>query len=178
MSKKRIFERNPDTGEIKEREAGNYNEHYYDFGRNGWTPTSTMDELTPDQKVMMSVPAGMEFNKPYSIDDLTSEDKQWEELKELAQKHKANRKNFPIYTGVVKYFPDALAEVSNISRIGNEQHHPGEPLHWDKSKSTDHLDALMRHLLEADEFDNDGALHLAKVAWRALAALQTKLENK
>ena len=30
--KKRIFERNPDTGEIKEREAGDYtnhNEHYY-----------------------------------------------------------------------------------------------------------------------------------------------------
>lgn len=162
--KKRIFERNPDTGEIKEREAGDYtnhNEHYYNFGRNGWTPTSTCDKLTPDQKVMMSVPPGMEFNKSYSLDDF-----------------KPNRKNFPIYTGVVKYFPDALMEVSNISRIGNEQHHPGEPLHWDKSKSRDHLDALMRHLLQADEHDDDGCLHLAKVAWRALAALQFKLENK
>ena len=48
---------------------------------------------------------------------------------------------------------------------------------WDKSKSTDHLDALTRHLLEADELDDDGVLHLAKVAWRALAALQFKLEK-
>ena len=105
-NKKRIFERNPDTGEIREREEGNYNEHYYNFGRNGWEPTTTMDKLDGQQKVMMSVPSGMEFNKPYPI---------------------PSRKNFPIYTGVVKYFPDALAEVSNISRIGNEQHHPGEP---------------------------------------------------
>ena len=131
-----------------------HNKYYWDTERN-------MDH-TGTQKVMMSVPEGLEFNKPYSIDDL---------------KPKTNRKNFPIYTGVVKYFPDALMEVSNISRIGNEQHHPGEPLHWDKSKSVDHLDALMRHLLEADELDDDGTLHLAKVAWRALAALQFKLEN-
>jgi hypothetical protein len=127
-----------------------------------WDTTRNMDH-TAITKVMMSVPEGLEFNKPYSLQD-------------LAEKN-VNRKNFPIYTGVVKYFPDALMEVSNISRIGNEQHHPGEPLHWDKSKSVDHLDALMRHLLKADELDDDGALHLAKVAWRALAALQFKLEN-
>lgn len=161
--KKRIFERNPDTGEIKEREAGDYtnhNEHYYNFGRNGWTPTSTCDKLTPDAKVMMSVPPGLEFNTPYSLDDL-----------------KPSRKSFPVFTGVVKYFPDALREISRVSRIGNEQHHAGEPLHWDKSKSTDHLDALTRHLLEADTFDDDGVLHLAKVAWRALAALQDRMET-
>jgi hypothetical protein len=91
---------------------------------------------------------------------------------------KLNRKEYPVYTGVIKYFPDALMEVSKVSRIGNEQHHPDKPLHWDKSKSADHLDALLRHLLEADNIDNDGELHLAKVAWRALAALQIKLENK
>ena len=46
---------------------------------------------------------------------------------------------------------NALREISRVSRIGNEQHHAGEPLHWDKSKSTDHLDALARHLLESDK---------------------------
>ena len=64
-----------------------------------------------------------------------------------------------------------------MSKIGNDQHHKGKPLHWDKSKSTDHLDALTRHLLEANKLDDDGVLHLAKVAWRALAALQFKLEK-
>lgn len=141
---------------MSEDSKNKHNKYYWDTKRNyPYESTSTMG------KIMMSVPEGMEFNKSYSLDDF-----------------KPNRKDFPIYTGVVKYFPDALMEVSKISRIGNEQHHPGEPLHWDKSKSTDHLDALMRHLLEADKLDDDGCLHLAKVAWRALAALQHKLENE
>ena len=88
-----------------------------------------------------------------------------------------DRKKYPVYTGVLKYFPDALMEVSRVSLIGNEQHHAGKPLHWDKTKSTDHLDALTRHLLDADKKDDDGMLHLAKVAWRALAALQDRLEK-
>ena len=88
-----------------------------------------------------------------------------------------NRKDYPVWTGVINYFPDALMEVSRVSKIGNEQHHKGKPLHWDKTKSMDHLDALTRHLIQAKEDDIDGESHLAKVAWRALAALQTKLEK-
>ena len=88
-----------------------------------------------------------------------------------------NRKDYPVWTGVINSFPDALMEISRVSKIGNEQHHKGKPLHWDKSKSMDHLDALTRHLIQAKEDDDDGVSHLAKVAWRALAALQTKLEN-
>ena len=88
-----------------------------------------------------------------------------------------NRKDYPVWTGVINYFPDALMEVSRVSKIGNDQQHKGKPLHWDKSKSMDHLDALTRHLLQAKEDDDDGVSHLAKVAWRALAALQDKLEK-
>lgn len=84
----------------------------------------------------------------------------------------------PVYTGVVKYFPNALKYVSKVSLAGNNQHHPDKPLHWDKNKSTDHLDSLMRHLTEADKIDDDGLLHLGKVAWRALAALEDYLEKK
>ena len=86
----------------------------------------------------------------------------------------------PVYTGVVKYFPKALKYVSMVSKVGNDQHHPDKPLHWDKLKSTDHEDALMRHLIDHSHqpIDNDGILHLAKVAWRALAALETYLENE
>lgn len=88
----------------------------------------------------------------------------------------AARKDVPIYLGVLRYFPRALAEVAAVSRIGNEQHNPGKPLHWDRSKSTDELDALTRHLMEAGTFDSDGLRHSAKVAWRALANLEKELE--
>lgn len=77
------------------------------------------------------------------------------------------RKKYPMYRGLLCYFPDALAAVARVSFDGNQQHHPGTPLHWDKSKSTDEEDALLRHLIEG-EYD--------KVAWRALAALQRKCD--
>ena len=86
------------------------------------------------------------------------------------------RKQRPVYTGVVKYFPKALLEVSRVSMAGNEQHHPDKPLHWDRSKSSDELDALMRHLIDAGKVDDDGIRHSAKVAWRALANLEKELE--
>jgi Domain of unknown function (DUF5664) len=87
------------------------------------------------------------------------------------------RKTFPIASGVIDYFPDALAAVASVSFHGNEQHNPGQPLHWDKSKSTDHADCLMRHFVQRGTVDNDGMLHSAKVAWRALALLQRELET-
>lgn len=88
------------------------------------------------------------------------------------------RKRIPLYSGVFRYFPDALREVAKVSFVGNEQHNPGTPLHWDRSKSTDEADALMRHLLDAGKVDTDGMLHTAKVAWRALALLQKELEDR
>lgn len=89
----------------------------------------------------------------------------------------SNRKDMPIYSGVLSYFPDALLEVSKVSKAGSEQHNPGKPLHWDRSKSTDELDALTRHLIDAGKIDSDGIRHSAKIAWRALANLQKELEN-
>lgn len=86
------------------------------------------------------------------------------------------RKNRPVCTGVVDYFPDALQEVARVSQIGNDQHNPGQPLHWDKSKSTDEADALLRHLMDRGKLDTDGMRHSAKVAWRALALLQRELD--
>jgi phage tail protein X len=90
---------------------------------------------------------------------------------------KGKRKMLPIYSGVLRYFPDALAAVAELSMLGNEQHNPGSPLHWDRSKSGDELDALCRHLVECGTTDTDGALHDTKVAWRALANLQKVLEK-
>jgi hypothetical protein len=86
------------------------------------------------------------------------------------------RKMRPVFSGVLQYFPDALLEVARCSWVGNEQHNPGLPLHWDRSKSTDEADALVRHLMQAGTVDTDGVLHTAKVAWRALALLQKEIE--
>lgn len=90
----------------------------------------------------------------------------------------AERKGVPIATGVIDYFPDALIEVARLSKKGNDQHHPNEPLHWDKNKSTDEADALMRHFIQRGTVDSDGMLHSAKVAWRALALLQRELDER
>ena len=86
------------------------------------------------------------------------------------------RKNYPIGTGVIDYFPNAIIEVARVSKIGNDQHNPGEPLHWDRSKSQDQADALMRHFIERGTVDKDGVRHSAKLAWRALALLQLEIE--
>lgn len=79
------------------------------------------------------------------------------------------RKRTPVYSGCVNYFPLALAAVARLSWRGNEQHNPGEPLHWSRDKSSDHLDALLRHIIDED-WD--------AVAWRALAHLQLMEEEK
>ena len=91
--------------------------------------------------------------------------------------HSAWRKARPIYTGVLRYFPDALMAVAHCSQVGNDQHNPGQPVHWDKSLSSDEADALVRHLLKAGTLDTDGVRHSAKVAWRALALLQRELDS-
>lgn len=90
----------------------------------------------------------------------------------------ARRKAIPLCTGVLDYFPDALMEVAKASLAGNNQHHPDKPLHWDKSKSADEADALLRHLADRGKVDTDGVLHSAKVAWRALALLQREMDER
>ncbi len=89
------------------------------------------------------------------------------------------RKGQPVFTGVAAYFPDALKAVAEVSRIGNDQHNPGQPLHWARGKSTDQLDAALRHMLDhlANPIDTDGGRHLAKAAWRLLAELQLGIEK-
>ena len=90
------------------------------------------------------------------------------------------RKATPVFSGVLKYFPNALKEVAKCSKSGNDQHHPDKPLHWDMDKSKDEYDALTRHLIDhtINPIDDDGVLHLTKVCWRALAGLERYLTNK
>lgn len=88
------------------------------------------------------------------------------------------RKDTPIATGVIDYFPKALAEIAKVSKAGNAQHGiTGDHLIWDRSKSTDDADALMRHFIERGTLDSDGLRHSAKVCWRSLAILEKELET-
>lgn len=90
----------------------------------------------------------------------------------------SERKKFPVASGVLDYFPDALVAVAGVSFVGNEQHNPGQPLHWAREKSTDEADTMIRHFLQRGSLDVDGVRHSAKMAWRALALLQKEIENE
>jgi len=89
-----------------------------------------------------------------------------------------DRKSTPVFSGVLQYFPDAINEIAKCSKAGNDQHNPNKPLHWDRAKSGDELDALTRHLIEAGTIDDDNVRHSTKVAWRSLANLQKELERE
>lgn len=88
-----------------------------------------------------------------------------------------SRNGIPMADGLLYYFPNALAEVAKVSRIGNEQHNPGQPMHWDRSKSMDHENKILRHLVDAGRLDGSGVRHSAYLAWRALALLQEEIER-
>lgn len=87
------------------------------------------------------------------------------------------RKRTPIWSGVLQYFPRAMAAVARVSYKGNEKHNKGEPLHWARGKSMDQEDAILRHMINPYERDEDGELHIVHVAWRALAAAELALEG-
>lgn len=92
------------------------------------------------------------------------------------------RKAIPVYTGFIKYFPDAIIAVAELSAVANEQHNPGQPIHWAKEKSQDELDALARHMIDdvtaPGSADTDDILHATKIAWRGMANLQRILDKK
>lgn len=88
----------------------------------------------------------------------------------------AARKATPMCTGLLDYFPAALAAVAAHSKAGNDKHNPGEPLHHARGKSMDHADCIIRHLASRGTIDPDGTRHSAALAWRALALLQEELE--
>lgn len=80
--------------------------------------------------------------------------------------------------GLLDYFPNALAEIARHSKKAGDKHHPGAPLHWERKKSTDHRNKIMRHLVDSGKKDKDGNRHSTGLAWRALALLQEELERE
>jgi hypothetical protein len=95
----------------------------------------------------------------------------------LLEASSSDRKKYPMARGLLDYFPDALAEVSKVSYMGNEKHNPGQPMHHSRGKSSDHADCIMRHLAGRGKFDGE-IRESAALAWRALALLQEELEEE
>lgn len=96
----------------------------------------------------------------------------------------AERKNFPMMSGCLKYFPAALAGVAKISKLGNDKHNPGQPLHHARGKSSDHGDCIIRHLTDTEDLlaahargNKDVTPEMilteaSQLAWRCLAYSQ------
>lgn len=87
------------------------------------------------------------------------------------------RNAMKLFDGFMAYFPNAMAEVAKLSYAATQQHHPDQPMHWDRSKSTDHLNKIGRHMIDAGKLDDKGQRHSAALAWRAMANLQEELER-
>lgn len=89
------------------------------------------------------------------------------------------RNALPVWDGCLVYFPDVWAEIAKVSALGNQQHGLGDKLHWDTTVSTDHQNKVIRHMLDdaTGQVMDDGGqtFHLAKAAWRILAALQLRV---
>jgi hypothetical protein len=98
----------------------------------------------------------------------------------LVGKSAAERKTYPLREGLFGYFYNALVRVANVSFKGNEQHNPGQPLHWARGKSKDQLDCALRHIGEYDpqDFSAESEEALSAAAWRVLAELEIYLERK
>ncbi len=91
----------------------------------------------------------------------------------------AERKRLKAWTYLTEYFPDAFLAEVEVAVAGNEQHNPGEPLHWARGKSTDQMNTAFRHMLDhsaGTKKDVDGQWHLAKAIWRLKAQLQLEIE--
>lgn len=128
-----------------------------------------------------------ETKTPTSLDDALGMVKETPTKKRLMTlpTDSARRKEFPVLSGFIKYFPAAIAGVANTSKLGNDKHNPGQELHHDRSKSMDHGDCIVRHLMDVEDliaaakkhpnksaYEQEILLEASSLVWRALAYSQ------
>lgn len=100
----------------------------------------------------------------------------------LKKSESQRRKETPVYSGVLMYFPDAINAVARASYKGDTKHNgPNDgsrKIRWARRKSMDQEDCVVRHMMTPDEIDPEtGETHLTHAAWRVLAALQLQQEK-
>ncbi len=94
----------------------------------------------------------------------------------------AFRKEFPIESGVNRYFPAAIVCCAAWSKFNNNKHNPGEPLHHSRAKSSDHEECIGRHNFDIADAQRRGDVvteleEATAVFWRAGARLQILCEK-
>lgn len=85
----------------------------------------------------------------------------------------------PVFQGLIDYFPRACMEVARVSQMGAEKYQ------WKGWESVPdglnrYSNAMVRHQLNLaiqGEYDPDGFLHRAQIAWNALATLELWLRE-
>jgi hypothetical protein len=135
------------------------------------------DPPAPDPFLSTPIPPGADTPIPYSL--ASNPPLEGEAGFPVLPTDSEARKSVPIFSGVLNYFPLAIAAVARLSKRGNDKHNPGEPLHWARDKSQDHEDCIARHLIDVDTIDTKTGEYedAVALAWRALAKLQC-LEEK
>jgi len=144
--------------EYKEKGISMSTEHKY---KSGW------DQHNKDLIQLGKDKAAMEVNKRLTLPIDSQE-----------------RKSYPLLSGCLKYFGAALASVARTSKLGNDKHNPGQPLHHARGKSMDHGDCIIRHLMDIEDLlaarergvsgitDRQILDEAGSLAWRALAYSQ------
>ena len=96
----------------------------------------------------------------------------------------AERKNYPVWSGALAYAPAAFALMARHSVYGNNKHNPGEPLHHARGKSADHVDCIVRHLIDYESMCVSGQPsgerlreELGALIWRTAVFVQEQLER-
>lgn len=91
----------------------------------------------------------------------------------------AERKQMPAHRGCLRYFPEATMLVALLSARADLKHtpdaDPSDPSRpqWNRGKSADHGDCIVRHQMDVGEMDKEMGLdYMVHVAWRGLAQLQ------
>ncbi len=109
-------------------------------------------------------------------------------LKTTLPTDSSERKNYPLFRGLFRYFPAALAGVARTSKVGNDKHNPDQELHHARGKSTDHGDCILRHLMDLTDLlaardrgeevsDDQIKDEVNSMTWRALALSQELHES-
>lgn len=123
---------------------------------------------------MKGLPGAGPFDDPSGVPGIIAKPK-------LDPEESKRRKLQVVFDGFLQYYPRATKEVANYSRLGNDKHNPGQPLHWAKEKSQDQANCAGRHLIDIgpDWMARDpefNTFHAVGLAWRSMALLETVLE--
>jgi hypothetical protein len=158
------------------RAVTNYGQHitnglYYRVVDSDRMFTSVLDNYS--EKFYAETTAFVEIGRPASSPTITT-----------LPTDSTERKNYPLFRGLLRYFPAALAGVAKISKLGNDKHNPGEEMHHARAKSADQGDCIVRHLIDVEDLlaarergdssvTSDAILmEVNQMAWRALAFSQ------